>query len=167
RQRKRDAEKAQQPSRRGHSPMLDPKEGNNIVDTCRQGIQNTPACPSGRLWSLLDIMRIYDISMVAYVMHEIDVAQDTANLAQLLGGREPEQTLLDQSNKAIRLADTLFTKFPIGKCLEHVQSAKVPLARPMLTVDIIGVTFNRLKGDIIGELHNQPFLKVSPAQADN
>lgn len=141
---------------------MKPVKGNNLLDTYGQGEQDTPACHPGRLWSLWDIMNVYDTAALSFVLGELQVVSGGALIAQITGGggKPPSETIKTRAAKALEYANALFNHHTLEECADHVETARGYYNRSGLDISTLIVVFQDLEGHILKALTRATFVKV-------
>ena len=111
-------------------------------------------------------MNEFFVAGLVYVMHEISTAEMAFNMARFLGhggqslnaaGDDAE----DHAVKALNLAESLFKNGAFPKCAKDVAQAKYQWSRPLLDISAAGEILHRLQIDIVGEMKDRKFLRIS------
>jgi hypothetical protein len=117
----------------------------------------------GKLYSLWDIMNLFDCATVANILHSLTQAQ-TGFVIQKLSGSgssKPEGLALTKAEAALGHAETFFGLYKIGKCATYVKLAKHQWQRSDVDVSAACEILHRLQVDIITELRTITFLRVA------
>ena len=117
----------------------------------------------GRLWSLCEIMNIFDVHALAYVLHVIGQSElaFTGMKVASLGNKPPEEWNLEKANKALTFANNFFYLYPVERCAEAVTQAKKQFERPLIDNSAACEIFHRLQADIISALKSKMFLRIT------
>jgi hypothetical protein len=118
----------------------------------------------GKLYSLWDIMNLYDVRGLSIVLHGITQAETGLIIMKMSGhgSQKPDGDALKKAISAFEFATTFFTLYPMGKCAECVKLAKHQWERsPNLDNSAASEIIHRLNVDIISELSSIHFLIVA------
>lgn len=122
-----------------------------------------------RLLSLWEIMNLYDVHALVYMMHEFILAQSALTLLKMTGSgaSQPGGSELKKALFAFDFADSFFRNYNIGKCSQYLQTARDQWSRTA-TLDVSGAAeiLYRLQIDILSELKAKAFLHVSEDRAE-
>jgi hypothetical protein len=109
-------------------------------------------------------MNLYDVCGLAHVLHGITQAETGLIILKMTGcgHQKPEDVALKRALSAFENASTLFTLYPLGKCLDYVNLAKHQWERsPNLDNSAASEILHRLNVDIVSELRSITFLRVA------
>jgi hypothetical protein len=118
---------------------------------------------SPRVWSLLDIMNLFDVYALAHILHKFSQIDYTLIAMKLAGqgGHPPSDDIKKRMEKGLAEAEMLFTAVELADCLNANNTAKRLWERQMLDISSAGEIVHRLQDDIIAALENRQFLRVA------
>lgn len=123
---------------------------------------------SRRLWSLFDIMNLFDVNALAHVLHKFSQVEYGLFLPKVAGqgSQVPSDEIKKRMEQGIACAETLFRAVELPDCLSAVSAAKRQWERPLLDISSAGEIAHRLQEDIIAALERRQFLRVADDRLD-
>jgi hypothetical protein len=116
-----------------------------------------------RVWSLFDIMNLFDVYALAHILHKFSQVEYGLFLPKLTGqgSQPPSDEVKKRMEQGIAAAEMLFRAVELPDCLAAVSAAKHQWERPLLDVSSAGEIAHRLQEDIIAALGRRQFLRVA------
>lgn len=120
------------------------------------------------IWSLWDIMNIFDVCALSHVIHKITQVQMALEIPRLggIGNKPVDDSLKVRMEKALDDAEHFFTIVEMPDCVQAVALAKEQWKRPLRDISSACEIAYRLQIDIIKSLENRQFLRVSSDRLD-
>lgn len=121
-----------------------------------------------RLWSLWEIMNLFDVQGLAYVLHNFSQLEAALFLAKVTGngGHKPDKDLSERMTKALDFAEVFFKNHRLKHSLRCVAIAKHQWNRPVVdnssTLEIV----HRIQVDIVTDLEKRMLLIVDGERAE-
>jgi hypothetical protein len=121
-----------------------------------------------RIWSLWDIMNLFDVYALSHILHKVTQSQIGFSLPKMRGeGHHPVDAVFKaRAESAMAEAQNLFTIVKLPDCLQAVRSAKFQWERPLLDNSAATEIMYRLGLDIIEAMRNRQFLRVEDDRLD-
>ena len=109
-------------------------------------------------------MQQFSAYILLYLVHQIGVAEAMMLLAQSQGAADlgVSPRMQNQIAGVMQLAETVFSPTSIGRCRQHVLTAKSFLEDPTLTPSSAQPVLHRLIIDILQDLGEDIFLRIAP-----
>lgn len=116
-------------------------------------------------WSLWEIMNVFDVSGLCFVLHEITLAEAQFALAKAAGrGSSKPHTIeggREKTRRGLDMAEAFFKTSAFQDCLALVQTAQQRLDRSHLDVSGVCEILNRLLSDLVTNLNSTMFLRIA------
>jgi hypothetical protein len=124
---------------------------------------DVPAGKQSRVWSLWDIMNIFDVHSLTHIMHKITQVQLGLVVGKMTGegGKPVPPNFAERLQQVFDEAELLFKAVDLQDCLRAVQSARDSWKRPLIDISAANEIAYRLSLDIIKALGDRLFLRVS------
>ena len=108
-------------------------------------------------------MNIFDVHGLSHVMQALYQTEVSFNHLKVAGhgSERPERESFTSGKSSLGFAANYFQLHEIGKCSQYVRLATHQWERPLLDVSGATEIFHRLQIDIVSELENKKFLKIS------
>jgi hypothetical protein len=116
-----------------------------------------------REWSTRQIMNTFDVTALAWILHEMSTAEIGFLFRRLTGQAaaapgEPERS---KATKALEYGEILFKHSDLGDAFRALMIAKESWERPILDNSAASEIMHRLQVDIIESLKNCNFLRIA------
>lgn len=141
-----------------------PIEGNNLLDTCTQGGEKSPStCHSGRLWSLWDMMRVFQVGTMCGLLDSLHAREASLAFFKMRGqgadalADEDRQQITDIVDRLKRLFDDV----DIPACSDAAANCLTYLASRGLDVSGARQTLHRFKSDVIHATSIREFVSIA------
>lgn len=123
---------------------------------------------SPRLWSLSDIMNLFDVYALAHVLHKFSQVEYGLFLPKLAGqgGQSPPDEVKKKMEQGMAMAEILFKAVELPDCLSALSAAKYQWEKPLLDVSSAHAIAHRVQADIISALERRQFLRVADDRLD-
>ena len=116
-----------------------------------------------RLWSLFDIMNLFDVYGLAHILHKFSQVEYVLFWSKLAGqgGQSPSDEIKKRMEQGVELAEILFKTVELPDCLFAVNAAKYQWKKPLLDTSSAHAIAQRLQADIVAALEHRQFLRVA------
>jgi hypothetical protein len=117
----------------------------------------------GRLFSLWELMNIFDVHSLTHLMHKLTQVQVALLIGKMQGegGNPVPPQIAERATKAFDEADLLFKAVALNDCLRAVKSARDQWKRPLIDISAANEIIYRLGLDIVNALEDRQFLRVA------
>ena len=117
-----------------------------------------------RVWSLWELMNLFEVSQLAWLLHEIQKAEGQQLLARLTGAgaQPPTPDAVAHMKETLTLAFAFFVRHGFDDCVQDIKNAEYYVSQSILDASTAATTLNRLRSDIVQSLMKREFLHILP-----